>query len=72
MLWAARNGRLAVLQWLVGECGCDVNGATGDGTTAFHWAVWQGHKRAAAWLVGAGADPKALNAYGGNAVQART
>ena len=40
---AARNGHLAVVEYLVSLCGADIDAATADGTTAFCWAAWQGH-----------------------------
>jgi hypothetical protein len=43
---------------------------TKDGTSALHWAVWQGHIGLAQWLVeSAGADLHARNSYGCNAIQ---
>ena len=59
--WAARNGRVGVMAWLVGDHGMDVNDPTFDGTTPFHWAVWQGQVRAAAWLARRGADTRVRN-----------
>ena len=49
---------------------CYVNVPTKDGTSALHWAVWQGHMQLAQWLVEvAGADLHARNSYGCNAIQ---
>lgn len=39
--YAARNGHVHVVRWLVEEKGCDIDRSTEDGTTAFCWAVWQ-------------------------------
>ncbi|GAB5355120.1 hypothetical protein AAMO2058_000178700 [Amorphochlora amoebiformis] len=53
--WACRNGHLE---------------ATKDGTSPFHWAVWQRHKDVCQWLVfEAKANPHAKNSYGCNAMQ---
>ena len=41
--WAARNGHLSVVKYLVEKCGSDINRTTVDGTSAFCWACWQGH-----------------------------
>ena len=43
MHWAARNGHLEVVQYLVRSCHVDLEAATADGTTSFCWACWQGH-----------------------------
>ena len=75
--WAARNGHVGVLRWLVTEClapdddssssggAAVVDLGTADGTTAFCWAVWQGQLPAARYLCDeAGCDPHTLNSYG--------
>jgi Ankyrin repeats (many copies) len=49
--------------------GFDPNSASADGTTAFHYAVWQGHLRLAKYLLRIGADVNALNSFGCNAIQ---
>ena len=41
---ACRNGHLPVCRWLVEDGGLDPSHPTADGTTPFHWAVWQCHK----------------------------
>lgn len=43
--WAARNGHLKVVEYLIERCNgaVDIEAKTGDGTTAFCWAAWQGH-----------------------------
>lgn len=66
--WAARNGHLAVLRWLVDVCGCDPGAVTKDGTTPFHWAAWQGHVHVLAWLADR-CDWASRNSYGCNAGQ---
>jgi ankyrin repeat protein len=45
MHWAARNGRVETLRWLVKKCGVSVDEATNDGTTPFMWCVWGGGGR---------------------------
>jgi len=56
--------------WLANSHGVSVNRPTRDGTTPFHWAVWQGHLGTCRWLVDvAGADWSALNSHGCNAIQ---
>lgn len=59
-----------VHRWLVEECGADVNVTTGDGTTPFHYAVWQGHLALCKWFVyQAACDWASLNDFGCNAIQ---
>jgi hypothetical protein len=41
--WAARNGHLDTVRYLVDSCNVDIDASTGDGTTAFCWASWQGN-----------------------------
>eukprot|EP01052_Picozoa_sp_SAG31_P020958 SAG31_NODE_1598_length_7798_cov_7.682167_4_plen_146_part_00 len=41
--WSCRNGHLEVCRWLVGTGQVNPSHPTLDGTTPFHWAVWQGH-----------------------------
>jgi ankyrin repeat protein len=54
----------------VHTCGVHPDVATGDGTTPFHYAVWQGHMAVCKWLVyGAGADVASENEFGCNAIQ---
>ena len=66
--WAARNGQTHVCSWLVGTVGLGVNSMTVDGTSAFHWAVWQGHFACSRWLRDHGADVNLVNTYGCNGV----
>ena len=48
----------------------NTNVATGDGTTPFHYAVWQGHLAVCKWLVYSGAaDLASSNEFGCNAIQ---
>lgn len=65
--YAARNGHLPVIRWLVEERGCAVDHGTADGTTAFCWAAWQGHEAVLRYLAQAGCNPHLLNSYGCNA-----
>lgn len=67
--WACRNGKLKVCRWLVENGRVDPSAPTKDGTSPFHWAVWQGHVDVCAWLVEIGADWRAKNSFGCNAVQ---
>ena len=39
--WAARNGQLEVVKWLVQDKGVPIDLGTSDGTTPFMYAVWQ-------------------------------
>ena len=48
--------------------GVDVNAATTDNTCAFHWACWQGQFSVCRWLRDVGAEWKAVNDWGCNAV----
>lgn len=52
--WAAGGGSLAVVQFLVNECGVDIQQtcATGrkDRRNAMHWAARNGHTEVCAWL----------------------
>eukprot|EP00039_Didymoeca_costata_P007254 m.97757 g.97757 ORF g.97757 m.97757 type:complete len:260 (+) comp13612_c0_seq2:2079-2858(+) len=65
--YAARNGHLHVVRWLIEEKGCPVDQGTADGTTAFCWAVWQGHEQVCRYLIEKGASPTTVNSYGCNA-----
>lgn len=56
-------------RWLVGK-GLDVNSTTHDGTSGFHWAVWQGHMHVCKWMVYlGGCDFASTNSFGCNAIQ---
>jgi len=46
------------------EDGVDVNGKSPDGTTALHWAVYNGNLALVERLIAAGADVKAANEFG--------
>lgn len=67
--WACRNGQLQVCRWLVEHGRVDPSTPTKDGTSPFHWAVWQGHVSVCEWLIEIGADWRAKNSFGCNAVQ---
>lgn len=68
--WAARNGHVDVLRFVVVACGVPVDARTEDGTTALHLAAWRGHVEACRWLVeDAAADVHATNGFGCNAIQ---
>eukprot|EP01051_Picozoa_sp_SAG22_P010187 SAG22_NODE_901_length_6600_cov_1.945854_10_plen_270_part_00 len=58
---------MEVCKWLA-RGGVSVDDATNDGTTPFHWAVWQGQFGAARWLVDSEADWRKVNDWGCNAV----
>jgi ankyrin repeat protein len=64
--YAARNGRLDCVQFLVdNECKeFQVDEQSGDGTTPFHLACWQLQLPVAKFLVQRGANPKATNEWG--------
>lgn len=50
--------------------GLNVNSTTHDGTSAFHWAVWQGHMHVCKWMVYlGGCDFASTNSFGCNAIQ---
>lgn len=68
--WAARNGRLAVADWLIHEKHIDVNIEADDGTVPMHFAVWMNNIPMVQWLVEvAHCDLHKLNSYGCNASQ---
>eukprot|EP00040_Diaphanoeca_grandis_P014720 m.74828 g.74828 ORF g.74828 m.74828 type:complete len:493 (+) comp24701_c0_seq3:217-1695(+) len=64
--WAARNGRLEVVMWLVEDQRCNVDSPAADGTTPFHLAVWQSQLETCRYLLDAGADAHVRNNYGCN------
>jgi ankyrin repeat protein len=61
---AARRGDKAAVKQLL-ESGADVNGATGDGMTALHWAAQNGAVDLAKMLLFAGANVRATTRLGG-------
>ncbi|OQR83588.1 hypothetical protein ACHHYP_14549 [Achlya hypogyna] len=68
--WAARNGHIQACEWLLRVQEMDVNSPTEDGTTPFHFAVWNQqpqmcHYLASVWHC----NVHILNAYGCNASQ---
>lgn len=68
--WAARNGRIAVADWLIHEKHIDVNIEADDGTVPMHFAVWTNNIPMLQWLIEvAHCDLHKLNSYGCNASQ---
>jgi hypothetical protein len=68
--WAARNGHISVVAWLVRDVGIDVGVGTEDGTTALHYAAWNGQSDMVRFLVDElGCDVNQLNSHGCNASQ---
>jgi hypothetical protein len=54
----------------VHDCGLSADVTTGDGTTPFHYAVWQGHMMVCKWLVySAACNFASVNEFGCNAIQ---
>lgn len=62
--YAARNGRLDCVKYLIDECGCSVDDKSGDGTTPFHLACFGVHLETARLLLDRGADPHHVNDWG--------
>jgi Ankyrin repeats (3 copies) len=63
--YAARNGQLECIQYLIHDISNDVNETSGDGTTALHLACYGGHLETIVYLVDkAGANVKACNDWG--------
>jgi cytohesin len=58
--YAARNGHVEMLEWLVGQ-GVDVTVLDKHGATALHFAAQKGHVEAIKWLVHRGTDPSAVD-----------
>ena len=48
---ACQNGHLAVIQYLVGEQGAQVDQSDEDGDTPLHWACTNGHLAVVQYLV---------------------
>ncbi|ETV66769.1 hypothetical protein H257_16856 [Aphanomyces astaci] len=68
--WAARNGHINVCKYLVLELHVAVDSPTHDGTTAFHYAVWNNQLSTCDWLASVGqCNVHAVNSYGCNASQ---
>ncbi len=61
---AAMNGDLNAVRTLLSRK-LDVNAPHGDGTTALHWAVYNGHADMVQMLLAGGADVKARTRLGG-------
>ena len=62
--YAARNGHVSCIEYLLREQLYAVNVASGDGTTPFHLACFGGHLAAARVLLDHGADAAAANDWG--------
>jgi ankyrin repeat protein len=60
---AARRGDKTAVRALLAQR-ADVNARQPDGDTALHWAVWREDVELAAMLLGAGANPIAVNSTG--------
>src|SRR5580692_5139997 len=61
---ARANDAAAVRAQLAAQPRPDVNQRTADGTSALHWAVYNGDNELVAKLLAAGADANARNDYG--------
>jgi hypothetical protein len=57
LMWAAGGGHEDVCDFLITECGMDINTGNKVGRTAFHWAVRADQLLTCRWLVARGADP---------------
>ena len=73
LLWAAGGGQLAIVQYLIQECACDVHtrqvGKRGfAGRTALHWACRNGHLPVVQYLIAQGANVHAPTADGTTSV----
>ncbi|GBG31240.1 Ankyrin repeat domain-containing protein 17 [Hondaea fermentalgiana] len=65
--WAARNGHMDVVRWLVEDQASPADAVTGDGTTPLCFAAWQGHVEVCKYLIEkAGASPATSNSFGCN------
>ena len=72
--WAGRNGRIEVLDWLIDEISIDPDIGTEDGTTALHFACYNGQLFTCKHLIekcrsNKKIDINKLNSYGCNASQ---
>jgi cytohesin len=65
--WAARRGRAAAVQLLLGA-GSAVDTITKSGWTALHWAAEEGHAEVVQLLLGAGSAVNAVDADGWTAL----
>lgn len=68
MHWACTSGQLRVAQWLVEECGVDINAKDIKGTTPLMIAVQYHHTSLVEYLLGAGADASLLDNDGDSAL----
>eukprot|EP01043_Picozoa_sp_COSAG02_P041065 COSAG02_NODE_3376_length_6847_cov_2.337433_2_plen_1057_part_00 len=62
MMWAASGGHLEVLEWLVRDCGCDINARNKVKRTALMFAAKYGHHECLRWLISTGAADTSLRA----------
>lgn len=62
--YAARNGQVSCLDYLVVSKKWDVDARSGDGTTPLHLACFGGHPDAVQWLLDRGAQPAWRNDWG--------
>ncbi len=62
MMWAASGGHLEVLEWLVTDCGCDINARNKVGRTASMFAAKYGHHECLRWLISTAAADISLRA----------
>ena len=72
--WAGRNGRIEVLDWLIDEISIDPDIGTEDGTTALHFASYNGQLLTCKHLIekcrnNNKININKLNSYGCNASQ---
>jgi ankyrin repeat protein len=59
--YAARNGHLDCIRFLIQERGCPVHVKSGDGTTPLHMACYGVHKKVVHYLIEKGADVHQVN-----------
>ncbi len=59
--YAARNGHLFVMQYLIGERGLDIDSGNSEGDTSLHLAIKNGEIKAMDLLLACGADPTIPN-----------
>ena len=62
--YAARNGCVECIDYLLDDHQCHVDEASGDGTTPLHMACYGGHPKTVVHLMNRGADPLHKNEWG--------